>query len=1459
MPKVVTPVRPSIMPIASSLAISGRVRNAATGYSLSDLQIQVLYIEPLAAPSITPLAPRLLGSARSDGAGSWRIVWDTGPAVSQLVCLLANCDEAQFEVRVVDKAGASPLLVTRPASAARREIVLDLAVPISPRPLTKAQWNDLGHRVSKAGPVTLSTVVNQLAQAGATTPIFRDWPLARRQNALAALESGFLDPHGTLGTIAPLPSWQVLAAPGGLDAYLNTLGGEGHRKAAQTALTEMSQKLAAFPSLSAVDWLIEPTLFGRDPAVAITANQDQYFGPNPKPWPVLQTPEMGYRDYLRTQWTSMVGLVVLVPPHQLTEAQSEQQLRNRFHQDFNVTSSKRVAANEVLIPILTEILISPAGNTFGFGVAASSIPARGTATARAYLNTLISISGHSAAEISLRYRTDFTRPDSTLSSSVWENIHTLQGFFRDSFQSIVDPAHTDPDVLGQRIIPDLMQGRAPWFLEYDEWLLLQQPIPFENYVQIREIFQMTISAENRTTLANHAASGNIFAARASFWVKALAINDALQKAFASFDQSEYRIALDAYNSVVDPLWFLLNDPIVTAEDIAGDFAKRRALKVTSLVELNAMLTTWQVGDFSLSGQAGDNAFDIYFTANIPRLVPSLIYLAQFSLPTFIAQAAMVLGNWADALRPLGRAAFFLVSKATISDQDRAAWRDWLPNESDGAFDDFPLYSAGNLPYSVDTRHPLPRYPNLGDDDSRGWNPGISGSLPLLLDSLVPKGLHPVEALFYRLQMGDAILGWADKLYRTDQAASISRARELYKGVYFLHGSVPPINPIWTSAPILGGFFAGNVNPAKAAQLARGRLGFAQIEAGLNFFGFADDMIPSLRYLTLKPAADAFAAGAKSVERDFLAAMSQIESATVDDMKNNAMVRRASLQVQIAQQQAGVAHDQVIQANALIAQVNFQIAQLEKQIADHDSFFGQLGDYLSGMASDVKGAGSVLSETKSAGTALGADTSGLALSGGAGVMAGFGAFAVFSYVTMSSMAEAADLRDKQLSNLGNNLASANAQLDIAQRNSTIAGLMQQVAQSDADLATSLLAFAQERYLNIEFWSYMAGLFRRLMRQYLDLAARTGWLAQQALGYEQRAPMGVISFDYFPEQYQGAGGADQLQLDLADLEAQRLNGLHEMVPIKYTYSLSRDFPLQFAQLQKTGTCIFQTSDAALQVAFPGTYGYRVLAATPRLVAAGVGAPMRGMLTNSGVSQISGSDGKLQLSIRPSDGLPITEFDIKADMSVFGLPGTTLMQFEGGGIETIWQIDLPLSANPGGFAGLADALVTFDLRARFDPSLYQSATGLPVTSMSKMLVFSALRLKVAGLTDLLGPPTVARLDFDLTSVGLPALEKTRKLSNLFFVLVSSIGNSIIQAEVIAATPANTIKLTLAGGVVYSNNPPMSGPLSTAPLSPLNVLAGIDVNQTLTLRIDKTANAGIDFTKVNDVILGVDYTATV
>ena len=99
-------------------------------------------------------------------------------------------------------------------------------------------------------------------------------------------------------------------------------------------------------------------------------------------------------------------------------------------------------------------------------------------------------------------------------------------------------------------------------------------------------------------------------------------------------------------------------------------------------------------------------------------------------------------------------------------------------------------------------------------------------------------LAPFEQRFFKLAQGDAMLAWADELYRADDPSSIRRARELYKGVLFLHGDDPEIAPhfprpglFYPGLPFdLGGGLLGNpviaaqVNPARARASARSRWG-----------------------------------------------------------------------------------------------------------------------------------------------------------------------------------------------------------------------------------------------------------------------------------------------------------------------------------------------------------------------------------------------------------------------------------------------------------------------------------------------------------------------------------------------------------------------------------------------------------------------------------------------------------
>jgi hypothetical protein len=1162
---------------------------------------------------------------------------------------------------------------------------------------------------------------------------------------------------------------------------------------------------------------------------------------------------LAYRDYLRTQWTSKIVLVGgQVGGQHLTEQEALQQLANRFHQDFAITSTEPRPANEILIPILQEILTAPTGGTFGFGIPADQIPARGEATARQYLDTLITLAGVSAQELSLRYRTDFTRPDSAASSDVWENARTLQAFFRDGFQSPPDPSHTDPDVLGQPIVPEILQGKAPFFLEPDEWLVRQRPIPLENYFQIRNIFFIDIRQEDRDAIKERAGEPGPKQKLFKFYAGAIDLLDKVQEAYQFMDGRNYRAALDLADSAASDSFSLLHNIQLGIDQVVEEFDKRKQISVDTLDDLPEITGMWSV--YGPSGS--DGSWEQWIENIRERMVCGVVYADVFALPLLIAQASIGVGDYARGVRLAAQLATFAVGKAT-SDSPHA-WR------SHYLFGNFRLYHAGVLPYTVNTQAD-PELPAPYDDDSHYWGAGLPDSVSWqLMRELIPAGIHPVEQLYFRLQLGTAMLDWADALYRTDEPANIDRARELYKGVYYVHGTVPPISPAWSTEPPPP--VPESPNPAQTSQLARAQLGFSQIAAGLNYFGFAPDMVPLLRYSTLKSAADSVAASAQSAQEDFLNAMAQLEDLLIENMKNSAMLQRAALQSRIAQQQAGVAADQIAMAKIVVARVKQQIEKAKAEIEDHNSFFGQVGDYFTGMTKIVSALPGWAA--KPTGASIAHETgfsdkvsSGLLGMGAAATtVTGMGAFFVASYITMSSMEKAANNRRDQLTDLRTKaLPTAEAQLDIAHRSAAIAGLQKQIAEVDARLAADLLEFAQQRFLNVEFWSYMTSLLQRILRRYLDLATRSAWLAQRALAYEQNTTVDLIRMDYFPLAHGGAGGADQLRLDLASLQTRYLEGIRQLVPVKYTVSLARDLPLQFAQLLATGQCQFQTLEASVQTAYPGTYGHRVIAVTPRVIQTAGTAPVRGLLSNVGVSQIGGPDGTMQPSVRPADALPISEFDLgTTDREIYGLPGNALMQFEGSGLQSQWTLEFPPAANQSGLLNVVDVLITFDLRAQYSATLHQShAAGAP-SSVDRFILISAFKLGLEGLEDLRDGKLHARLPFDLTTLSLPTWEKSRTINNLAVLVCGAEGTEPIQAEVAVTLPKDVaIPVSMPKGVAFSNRPPITEPQSTAPPSPLNALGGITADQAITVTIDRIDNTDVDFSNVRDVLLGVDYTA--
>jgi len=1425
--------------------IAGRLVNSSTGYSLAGLNVKMLMTLP--GDGGAQGRECLLGDAVSDAEGRFTITFAETSLARQQLCLLQSCRETTYYLKVESPAGKS--YYTSSPMRGRTPEGFTVKVPLPATPVTRENWNALSKRLEQGRVAQLHSVTEQLVSVPAAHSLIGDWDLELRHSVAAELEQAFADPDGALRELGPLPTFHMLRQPGAFAAYVEALSEKTRAPRAAKALSSLQAKIGSFDDLLHVDWVIDITaLADAQIGKAVSKFEDLYQDIEAADYtndlPVTSSsPLVKYRDYLRTIFTGAPNAASYTP--------QKQKLEQRFRQNFGAANVAEQPANQILIPIVKAILTAPTGAGYGFGMSQASIPAQGQKSHREYLNQLIALTQLTAGEMGLRYRLNLERPDSAMSSAVAENIATLQGFYRDGFHSTADP---------YPIIPSQLQGLAPFFLQYDEWVERNKVFYPENFYQITQSFRSHVTDEAKDGVRT----------RDEWMAAVIDIETKMNEGHRSFSMGQYVSARDEYQTAYEMAFAALqyhHEQSEWSEDTQALPSLAQTRK-NRLIQNEDQLSQFTSGGEDWSFEMDDpidpyDGFNSWFEPNRRYILRDLIQLVARVIPVCLGDVALAMGDYPAAVRHYSITTRFLVLRANAKDQEGYKFSPTVNTTLEPSPYNH-LYTEGALPYSVDRsvsdyekpaayNDPLMR---LGSADSEWGGPART---------MVPT----MERNFLRLRHGAALLEWADALYRTNEPANIARARELYKAVTFIHSGKPPINPHWPNGTNPN-YKPHSQNPAVVSQRKRASRGFQQIELSLNYYGVRPDFLPALRYRPLKDAADRLAASARAAQQDFLAYMSRIEDAIRDGLINANALKKAMLQGKIANEQAKIAQYDVMVAKQQVEQVEAAIAAKKAEIAEHDEFWTQLGDFVSGFKDTITGipgfdsvkdsamVGVGLSSASGGASGASAATSGLAVA--AAPMAAYGMFVYAGITTLVSMNDARNQRVAELNALEDKaLPMAKANLAARQSEVAIANLQKQIAEADAELAAALIKFQANRTLNVEFWASLVTVVRRTMRRYLELGGRFAWLAERALEYEQDRAIDIVRFDYHPTKLQGVTGADLLQLDLAELEAARLDGIKNTIPVKHTYSMVADFPLQFAQLKNTGRCSFQTTELPFRYAYPGTYGYRVIAVSVAVKGVTDVVPARGLLRNQGVSLMSRASGESHISVRFPDAFPLSEFRLREDRAIYNLPDEALMSFEGSGVDTFWELAFPALANPYGLDMIADIQLTFDVRASYSPSLYEQHLAAAPTTVNRFSLFSAYKFSPASLAALQetdpNAPNVVDLVFDLAQAGLSQQEENRTVKNLVLFFASE--TPLTLSATFGPQGGSGVTVPFTNSMALSSGPPWDNSQTPPPATVLNQFIGSPVEQGWVLTVDKSAAPAIDFSQVSDVVLGVEYSA--
>lgn len=286
--------------------------------------------------------------------------------------------------------------------------------------------------------------------------------------------------------------------------------------------------------------------------------------------------------------------------------------------------------------------------------------------------------------------------------------------------------------------------------------------------------------------------------------------------------------------------------------------------------------------------------------------------------------------------------------------------------------------------------------------------------------------------------------------------------------------------------------------------------------------------------------------------------------------------------------------------------------------------------------------------------------------------------------------------------------ANDGVDIAKQEEAIATL--QKTQAEATLR-----FLAGQFTNADLYQWMSGVLGGVYRYFLQQATATARLAQDQLAFERgESAQTLVRNDYWSSSAQttsgsakpdrrGLTGAEQLSEDLTELDQYAFRSDRRRLNLAQSFSLAQLMPVEFLAFRDTGTMAFATPTSLFDADFPGHYLRLIRNVRASLVAlVPPGRGIRATLRSNGISRVTTSrNGAFEeVMVRHEPATVALTSPVNAS-GVFDLDSQSemLLPFEGNGVDTTWEFQLPPAANPFDYSTIVDLIVTIEYTALAD----------------------------------------------------------------------------------------------------------------------------------------------------------------
>jgi hypothetical protein len=382
--------------------------------------------------------------------------------------------------------------------------------------------------------------------------------------------------------------------------------------------------------------------------------------------------------------------------------------------------------------------------------------------------------------------------------------------------------------------------------------------------------------------------------------------------------------------------------------------------------------------------------------------------------------------------------------------------------------------------------------------------------------------------------------------------------------------------------------------------------------------------------------------------------------------------------------------------------------------------------------------------------------------------------------------------------------------------------QKIAGSQLQHAEATVNFLATKFTNVELYEFMSGILQGVYSYFLQQASAMARMAQNQLAFErQEATLSFIQADYWQTPSEGTGsgntpdrrgltGSARLLQDIYELDQHAFATNQRKLQLSKTFSLAQMAPFEFQKFRETGVLPVAIPRQLFDQDFPGHY-LRLIRQVKTSVIALI-PPTQGIkatLSNTGVSRTTIGGATFQDVVVRRDPQSVA---LTSPMNATGLfeldtQPELLLPFEGLGVETSWEFQMPKAANFINYDSIADVLITIQYTALSD-SMYRDQVIQQLNrSYSADRAFSFQRLLADQWYELHNPEQLEtarrfRAEFSTAETDFPLNLESLKISNLVVYFVPEDGDVI---------KASNIGLRFVPDGAGSNVPPLGGDASS------------------------------------------------